>query len=310
LITNQYEVNTEEFFDFTNNKDNISGRIDIVIKNNFGDAIIIENKINAKDQNKQLIRYNKRYPDMPILYLTLNEDKPKKHSRSEINNNFELIEGNDFVCISYKKDILMWVENCMKEAVNFPILRETLKQYLNLIKYITNQNTNIIMKEEMFNLIVNNPKSIDSAILLENNMPYIKEKIIKKVIEKITNQFNETQLPFTTHFEDYGFVHQIGKWNFQIYSYFEGETLYLGFDKKNKNSDYTNNKDVFIKILQRYSNKVKDNSTRENGWIYCNLRAWQNSSWSNRYVNFPEEYFGIIKDIYQSILVENIDMTK
>jgi hypothetical protein len=311
IISTQYEAKTEEFFDFTSKEDTISGRIDIVIKNNIGDAIIIENKINAKDQKKQLIRYSKRYPNSPILYLTLNEDRPSKLSNSEIKNNnyYELIEGKDFVCISYKKDILMWVEKCMKEAVNYPILRETLKQYLNLIKHLTNQNTNIIMKEEIFNLFVNNPKSIDSALLLEKNMPYIKEKIIEKVSEKIINRFNEIELAFNTSYDD-GFVHQIEKCNFQIFSYFEGETLYLGFIKKNKSSDYTNNNDVFIKLLQKYSNKVIDNSNREDGWIYCNLKAWQNSSWSDRYVNFPQEYFGIIKDICQTIIDENIDMTK
>src|SRR5690606_24238253 len=48
------------------------------------------------------------------------------------------ISGEHFYNISYSKNILSWLQVCIKEASEQPILRESLRQYSILIKKLTN----------------------------------------------------------------------------------------------------------------------------------------------------------------------------
>lgn len=41
--------------------------------------------------------------------------------------------------ISYEHHIINWLENCIKEVALLPTIRETIFQYLNLIKKLTLQ---------------------------------------------------------------------------------------------------------------------------------------------------------------------------
>jgi hypothetical protein len=103
--------------------------------------IIIENKIYAGDQPRQLIRYHnfaKSRPHHALVYLTLGGDKPSDSSADE------LVYGKDYKCISYGKDITEWIEKCLSMAVAKPLIRETLQQYLFIIKTLTDT----IMEEE------------------------------------------------------------------------------------------------------------------------------------------------------------------
>lgn len=51
-------VKNEFFIGEINNKGDRGGRIDLIITDKMNNAIIIENKIGAKDQSKQLLRYH------------------------------------------------------------------------------------------------------------------------------------------------------------------------------------------------------------------------------------------------------------
>ena len=69
-----------------------------------------------------------------LLYLTLNRDEASEYSTC---NQVE------YQRISYKKDILPWLQSCIGIAALHPIVRETIRQYITNIKQITN-----IMSEE------------------------------------------------------------------------------------------------------------------------------------------------------------------
>ena len=118
----------ESFIGFINADGTEGGRIDILLRDKRNNAIIIENKIYAQDQPKQLKRYKNAYEKAPILYLTLMGRDPSDNSKENLS------EGEDFLCISYKEDILTWLELCRKESVSHPILRESLSQYINLTR--------------------------------------------------------------------------------------------------------------------------------------------------------------------------------
>lgn len=121
------------------------GRIDIIIKDCNGKCILIENKIDAYEQPNQLIRYNNAYPNAPILFLTL--------SGNDSFSSDKLKKNDQYFLISYQEHIIDWLQLCLKEAVEYPMLREVIKQYINLIKKLTNQTENSKMKEEIRSLI-------------------------------------------------------------------------------------------------------------------------------------------------------------
>lgn len=126
------------------------GRIDIIITDAKGNHIIIENKIYAGDQHNQLTRYHKYSPNADLIYLTLDRKLPDEKSFGE------LIQDTHFRCYSYKSDIINWLEDCRKEVAVYPIIRESLTQYINLLKYLTNQTLNHTMQQELNQILLSN----------------------------------------------------------------------------------------------------------------------------------------------------------
>ncbi len=69
--------------------------------------------------------------------------------------------GKDFNLISYKHHILNWLYACLKEVSTLPIIRETILQYIVLIKKLTNQLTSTGMENEIKEMILKNPDYIN-----------------------------------------------------------------------------------------------------------------------------------------------------
>ena len=92
-------------------------------------AVIIENKILAADQPRQLQRYAEQMGDYErhILYLTLDGREASENSAGAV----------DYRCISYKSDLVPWLRGCQKRAYDEPALRESVAQYLQLIGKMT-----------------------------------------------------------------------------------------------------------------------------------------------------------------------------
>ena len=92
-------------------------------------AVIIENKIWAADQPRQLQRYAEQMRDYErhILYLTLDGREASEDSAGDV----------DYRCISYKNDLVPWLRSCQKRAYDEPALRESVAQYLQLIGKLT-----------------------------------------------------------------------------------------------------------------------------------------------------------------------------
>ena len=150
------------------------GFIDIVIKDN-KNTIVIENKIYAEDQYNQLVRYKNYYPNCILLYLNLFGTEPSNKSKGNLEIKI------DFHIISYKNEVSAWLEKCFKEAVQQPILRETIKQYITLIKKLTNQPTNNNMSEEIVNLILRNDNNINTANQIANSLNIIKMSFVNRL---------------------------------------------------------------------------------------------------------------------------------
>ena len=150
------------------------GRIDILIQEGTNN-IIIENKVWAGDQYLQLVRYNNEDKNAPIIYLTLDGKEPSSDSKGD------LILGKEFICISYKVEIVRWLENCIKEMANKPIIRESLNQYLVLVKQLTHQSNNYKMKEEIEKILFLNEDTFETAKTISKTLNSIENKLLSKL---------------------------------------------------------------------------------------------------------------------------------
>jgi hypothetical protein len=156
----------------TNNEKTEGGRVDIVIEDKNGkNIIVIENKIYAQDQEGQLVRYIKEYPNCKLLYLTLFGTEPSKYSKRDLES------GNHFNCISYKSIIYNWLNKCHNVIKNRELasLQEIVNQYINLIKKLTNQTMSNKIKKEVSILI---QKNFLESQEIYNNFYVSKRKIV------------------------------------------------------------------------------------------------------------------------------------
>jgi len=117
------------------------GRIDILLEKD-GKCMVIENKIYAGDQERQLGRYydyakaKLDAKDVAVIYLTLWGSDASEQTRGK-----DLPEEK-LLCVSYSEDIINWLDGCLKETVRLAHIRETLFQYQALLKQLTGQTLN------------------------------------------------------------------------------------------------------------------------------------------------------------------------
>lgn len=127
--TDEWSVETEKTTWF--------GRFDIIISAvNIKRCVLIENKIDAKDQPKQLERYYNwlkltKYPlkeNCRLIYLTKNGTEPSDDS---CGSNPDV---KSFVTLrSYNEDIFNWLTVCLPEIKSISV-RSIIEQYREIIK--------------------------------------------------------------------------------------------------------------------------------------------------------------------------------
>jgi hypothetical protein len=165
------------------------GRMDIVIHCG-DDAIIIENKIYAGDQEEQLYRYHE-YGKSHIkgktilIYLTLEGGEASKSSTNE-----QLVANVDYFPISYSSEIDAWLTQCENAVRNLTNLYATINQYHQIINKLTNKN--MAQDTHILDLMLENNKAVLEIINnRENWEQQIKEKAtlkFKEVLKDIAEQ--------------------------------------------------------------------------------------------------------------------------
>ena len=150
--------------------DTEGGRIDIIMEDG-NHAIIIENKIYAQDQPAQLLRYTNfarnNYPHgYRLLYLTLDGKEASDDSA----------QGCPYQCISYKNEISKWLAECARISFDRPLVRETIRQYINLIKQLTNQSMGTLEDNKLAELVAS-PEHVDEYLMIINNQTPIENRI-------------------------------------------------------------------------------------------------------------------------------------
>ena len=157
------------------------GRIDILVESKSSHyGLIIENKIYAGDQDKQLTRYDNYGKETfgadgyLLVYLTLYGCDASKESTAT-----KSAEKVGYLRLSYAEDILCWLEQCARLADNKPLVRESLNQYIRTIKQLTYQDMNRENIEEIIDLAVDHPEVVAT---LSSKRDAIAQGIRKKYI--------------------------------------------------------------------------------------------------------------------------------
>ena len=210
-------IETKINIDTSNSKiyteyDTGDGRIDILIEDNVGHGIVIENKVYAGDQPEQLIRYNSfaenKYKEgnYTIYYLTLYGYEASDNSAN----------GIVYKCISYSEHIINWLQLCIHECATMPLVRETLVQYLNHIKQLSNQDMDSMNKEELLKIMTAYPECV-AAIYYEQESykQYVYNTFVKPMFIKFGESnnliFNDCML-FSSERAERGFYFHKEEW--------------------------------------------------------------------------------------------------
>ena len=158
------------------------GRIDILIEDDNNNAIIIENKIYADDQDKQLIRYDvyarNTKQNYQILYLSLYGEVASEQSSAGVN----------YLPIAHGKEIIAWLEQCVTIASRFPIVRETIIQYINHLKQLTGQDMDTKNKEEIVQ-VLSKTENLKAAQAITQNYLATFDHLAKKHINPLMEEF-------------------------------------------------------------------------------------------------------------------------
>ena len=138
-----------------------SDGVDLLVVNG-REAVVIENKIYAGDQPEQLQRYfrtlveDRRYDDpaVHLCYLTLFGDAPKPHSIGRLGDRLKLV--------SYRDHVVDWLRGCQRRAFDEPPLRESIAQYVHLVRWLTGTDHEGAYMNELKDLC----KSNDNMVLV------------------------------------------------------------------------------------------------------------------------------------------------
>ena len=178
------KVERECYFERHNAQDEQKrNQIDILITNADKKAVALENKTNPdpKDEDKQLWRYyntlkEKGYSTIHLLYLTLDGRKPPLFSIGDL-------DPEKIITISYKA-LIPWLERCQKRAYDEPTLRESVAQYLQLVRKLTRTDS----RGKYMNSLKKFCLEDDNFVLirdLKNAMCEVETELLKKLWDEI-----------------------------------------------------------------------------------------------------------------------------
>jgi hypothetical protein len=212
-----------------------------------------------------------------LLYLTLKEDDPNPKSTKGLE------KDKDYFCISYRDHILKWLEECRKEAVNSSFLRETISQYILLIKQLTGQVRSKQMSNEIVKAITKSEENFKAYWdIIELNRQEVIEHVFKDRVlpdlEKIAKahglEFSDCSDEFKILAEGYGFIFKKSEWeeieiNFYFFKNLSGLVYFIynreknfkeAFQSKRSMEKYRNwdNRDVFAKLYCPGNDVIKE----------------------------------------------------
>ena len=188
--------------------------IDIVIKEEGKVFIPIEAKIGTRDSRGQINAYAEESGIMnptghfiPVLFLTKNGD-PAKYAKKE--------DGN-YICISFKEDILLWLEACLefekkKKALPvedmknvLPVREVIITQYIKAIKAFCGIMEDEAMEEDITKLITEKDDNYEAALKIYQAVNYVKGKV-RQIFENQILNLVKKEFPDINWYPEWGLL--------------------------------------------------------------------------------------------------------
>lgn len=304
------------------------GKMDIVISNE-NDTVVIENKIYALDQSDQLKRYSEwlnkqEKANKKLIYLTLDG-----HEASNA-------KGIDYQQISYRNDILQWLDKCIAEIFKNTLpakdgktnafakkqidernafIKKLLLQYKELIKKLTRMDMEPEMKNKISEVITSNKKNYLAAALTAKAFDSIHQVFLRNIVKKAceeerekwpwgkemeweisTNKYNQFGISYTPKGKQYKLFFE-----FQMENY---QKLYYGLH------DLSRDRGPHPYTQTTINRPNGFDGPNEHGWIagaYANtdFQNWDAESllqhWDNDFADIKENIKGYIANLMEII---------
>lgn len=314
-----------------------NGRVDIEIILN-DHYIIIENKVDAGDQPEQLKRYSdiaenvKKYAKdkYSLLYLTKYGREPSEESLKSNTSNDSIKKvpngtsedlvtwekGNECIdlrLISYREDIRNWLEECIKQSVFIPNIRDGLTQYLNIVKKITGDTMFATEKQKLVDLLKSEKQYLYDALAI--NQAFTSSELRGRILFDFFEILKKNLLSIedTIFFEIISLPDNLEKLNINL------ERCQKWFERGNKEKKQWENVGFFLQINSVFllhvevatdalhyglivtdndSEKIKKLKVAIKQYKQWDYRDWSRLKWfSNIYQDNINEFQGDIIDL-------------
>lgn len=282
------------------------GRIDILVKSSHY-GLIIENKIYAGDQDKQLTRYDNYGKETfgadgyLLVYLTLYGCDASKESTAT-----KSAEEVGYLRLSYAKDILLWLKECVRLADNKPLVRESLNQYIRTIKQLTYQDMNQEDIQKIIDLAVDHPEVVAT---LSSKRDAIAEGIREKYIFAKLKEYAD-QKGWLYDDSESSYNEEEPKIRFRKEGW-DGSII-ISADSENKKSNYGWWMNLWIGIDSKVTGAKKlaclekQSPEYPMGWEYLTTPNWYSAE------NFPAMKTSVAKEIISKLneIIEELSINK
>lgn len=306
------------------------GEMDIVISNK-NDIVVIENKIYAVDQSDQLKRYSEwlnkqEKANKKLIYLTL--DGHEASNAKDI----------DYQRISYRNDILKWLDKCIAEIFKNSFfakdnktnpfakskidernafVKKLLLQYKELIQKLTGMDMEPEMKNKISEVITSNEENYLTAALTAKAFDGIHQGIIQEIAvacrpEGMQYDVNHcanvgfASFAYVNPEKQYKLFFEFQKGNYKELCY----GLHLN-DTTEPPKDFLNIKISFkciagMGLTFQEGNKDVCDSPNEEGWFFAikadpDFRDWDAESFADRWKNRKLSFQEIKKEYEKEI---------
>ncbi|WP_107037778.1 PDDEXK-like family protein [Brumimicrobium mesophilum] len=287
------------------------GNIDLLIRSVKGEVIKIENKIDAGEQENQLLRYHNYKNQGRLIYLTLKGEESRVHEELDR-------LGVDYQQISYKKDIKEWLEACIEKSATVPIVRESIVQYLNLVKKLTFQNINKEMSKEIAKKITKSKESFEAYrsmrktedeiyknVIQDSLMPFFKEFASENNMK--AHDLDESLINERKQFVGFFFSHEkLSQYGLRLSVQFGGHLnrhMFYGLSFININPV---EKPIYH-IIAKEAKNVMDKPNPQNEWWLCNSYWQEYNNWGDIDTLYKMA-FGKFKEEFESKMKDVLDM--
>lgn len=175
---------------------------------------MIENKLNAPDQARQIERYvnklsvhNPEFEDVLIIYLSKGRENPAPESLGQLkivqqsnNDNKHLLVTEDdtpkaiYKNCHYDNEITLWIDRCLDDVKNITNLKFALEEYKHVIQLISKKYKKKIMDLEEFLINSAGTDRIRQAFEISKKIPTIKANWLIRILTRDLNIFLEDYL--------------------------------------------------------------------------------------------------------------------